>query len=140
MDKIQKSKEAFLSQLEGLRGLKAGWLDGGGDVISADKLLHFTKLFEENYAPDLIWPTVFPTPEGCIQLEWFIGKKHSAYMCFLNGMRYAYFDAVGPNVPSMETTFSFEDGNEFHKLNEAVRKSYDYATYYIPLIEMNNHE
>lgn len=62
----------FSSQLEELKILNDGWLDGKGFAPSASGLDWLASAIEENYSDSLILPYVYPVAEGGVRLEWTI--------------------------------------------------------------------
>jgi len=60
-------------QLDALRKLKDGWLDGKGVAPSSQGLDWLTQWFEDNYPSSFPLPHLYPTPEGEIQAEWSLG-------------------------------------------------------------------
>ena len=66
------------ARLEELRNLKAGWLDGAGEVPSVAGLDWLSNVFSANFSNDAILPYVYPTPEGNLRAEWAAGGKESS--------------------------------------------------------------
>jgi len=63
--------ESIKEQLNELRGMEPGWLDGEGKTISDETINRTIKIFESFYPEDLlITPYIYPTEEGGIQIEW----------------------------------------------------------------------
>ena len=60
-------------QLDDLRRLESGWLNGKGEPPSAEGLDWLTQWFEDHYPSSLPLPYLYPTPEGEIQAEWSLG-------------------------------------------------------------------
>lgn len=63
------------ARLDELRGLKAGWLAGQGEVLRSDALDWLAQNFDERYSDDLRPPFLYPTPEGGVQAEWSQGTR-----------------------------------------------------------------
>ncbi|HEY3968899.1 MAG TPA: hypothetical protein VGM05_30400 [Planctomycetaceae bacterium] len=63
------------SQLDELRLLKDGWLDGKGVAPTAEGLDWLSRAFHENYAENLPLPYVYPVAEGAVRAEWSLGKN-----------------------------------------------------------------
>jgi hypothetical protein len=62
-------------QLETLRRLRDGWLDGAG-VAPPEGLLHRVRdWFNEHLTDDTPLPRLFPTPEGGVEAEWVIDRQ-----------------------------------------------------------------
>lgn len=62
-------------QLDELRALEDGWLDGEGIAPPADGLDRLAAGFEEHYPDELPLPHIYPTPTGGAQLEWTFGSN-----------------------------------------------------------------
>lgn len=58
------------SQLEEFRGLKDGWLDGGGSAPLASGLDWLEEQFGARYPDELPLPYLCPTEEGGVHAEW----------------------------------------------------------------------
>ena len=63
------------SQLEELRALNDGWLDGDGLAPPPEGLDRLDAQFEEHYPERLPLPRIYPTPTGGAQLEWTLGSS-----------------------------------------------------------------
>ena len=63
------------AQLDELRTLEDGWLDGSGSAPPAAGLEWFLARFEQYYPAELPLPRVYPTPGGGAQLEWSLGSN-----------------------------------------------------------------
>jgi hypothetical protein len=61
-------------QLESLRQLREGWLDGQGVALSQDLLARIGTWFDEHLSDDAHLPRLYPTPEGGVEAEWLIGR------------------------------------------------------------------
>ena len=55
-------------QIEKLLELENGWYNGYGEAPSKTALIKFKELFDANHIGDK--PSIFPTIDGDIQLEW----------------------------------------------------------------------
>jgi len=64
------TKKDVTKRLSELSLLKAGWLDGEGEVVNLVGLKTFERLFEQYYPIEFQQPYVFPMLNGNIQLEW----------------------------------------------------------------------
>jgi hypothetical protein len=88
------------AQLDDMRGLTDGWLDGQGLAPPAAGLDWLAAAFAQYWSSDLPKPRLYPTPEGGVQAEWRIGSyrpsleidltTHSAYGHFYNLTTQAY--------------------------------------------------
>lgn len=61
-------------QLEKLKVLRDGWLDGDGSPLSLDLLARVGTWFDEHLSEDTPLPRLYPTPEGGVEAEWLIGR------------------------------------------------------------------
>jgi hypothetical protein len=61
-------------QIEKLKGLRAGWLDGEGIALSPALIARVGNWLEEHLSEDTLLPRLFPTPEGGVDAEWLIGR------------------------------------------------------------------
>ena len=61
-------------QLDDLRALEDGWLDGEGIAMPAEGLDWLAAGFEKYYPEELPLPHIYPTPPGGAQLEWTLGS------------------------------------------------------------------
>ena len=61
-------------QIESLRLLKDGWMDGEGKAPSHEALEWFAQTFDSYWVDPLPLPYIYPTYEGGIQAEWTIGR------------------------------------------------------------------
>ena len=64
----------IFAQIENLRSLKDGWLDGEGKAPDHKELERFAQLFDKHWIESLPLPYIYPTCEGGIQAEWWIGR------------------------------------------------------------------
>lgn len=62
-------------QLERLRALEDGWLEGEGTAPPADGLDRLAAGFEKYFPEELPLPRIYPTPAGGAQLEWTLGSN-----------------------------------------------------------------
>lgn len=61
-------------QLEKLKVLRDGWLDGEGVALSLDLLTRVGAWFDEHLSDDTTLPRLYPTPEGGVEAEWLIDR------------------------------------------------------------------
>ncbi len=64
-----------LVQLDELRTMKTGWLNGEGVAPSHDGLDWLSDIFKQYYPNNVVLPHIYPTPKGDLDLEWSIGKR-----------------------------------------------------------------
>ena len=60
----------FGAQLNDLRVLQDGWLDGDGKAPSSDGLEWLRDTFECNYPAQMPLPHLYPTEKGGVRAEW----------------------------------------------------------------------
>lgn len=63
------------SQIDDLRLLQDGWLEGGGRSLSPDGLDWLSAIFDGYYPDELALPRIYPTEDGGVQAEWMLGKN-----------------------------------------------------------------
>ena len=63
------------AQLDEMRGMKDGWMDGCGTAPSRDGLDWLSAVFSRHYPRDAAQPHACPTPEGGINMEWSVGRR-----------------------------------------------------------------
>lgn len=63
------------AQLDKLRDMQPGWLDGEGNAPSHSGLDWLSGVFSRHYPKNATLPYVYPTPEGGVDMEWSIGKR-----------------------------------------------------------------
>jgi hypothetical protein len=61
-------------QLEKLKVLRDGWLDGNGFSLSLDLLARVGAWLDDHLSEDSPLPRLYPTPEGGVEAEWLIGR------------------------------------------------------------------
>lgn len=62
------------AQIEELKVLKSGWLDGKGKALPADGLDWLIETFTANYPENLELPYIYPTADQGVMFEWQIGS------------------------------------------------------------------
>jgi hypothetical protein len=65
----------FQSQLEELKLLRHGWLDGKGLAPPSDGLDWLSKVFTAHYPDNLSQAYLYPVTEGGVRLEWSLGPR-----------------------------------------------------------------
>jgi len=78
LDEVQKidilDAEDPSVQLERLKSMKDGWLDGRGKAPTDATLKRIREWFDETLTDRIPLPRLFPTPEGGVESEWLIGR------------------------------------------------------------------
>lgn len=105
----------FPSQLEELKLLKDGWLDGRGYAPPAAGLDWLADAINERYSDSLTLPYVYPVAEGGVRLEWTVGSNEISLEINLR-------DHVGEwHYLNLET-----DDDEARKLNLDVGEDWNW--------------
>ena len=92
-DSTRSDIEAALditSQLDELRSLEDGWLEGGGMSPPEEGLDWLAQSFERHYPTELPRPYLYPTEEGGVQAEWVFGVIDIEVRIDLSTRRAAY--------------------------------------------------
>ena len=63
------------ARLDEFRNLNDGWLEGEGQALDHKGLDWLSDSFLHHYPQDLPLPHTFPTPEGCVEMEWSFGPQ-----------------------------------------------------------------
>ena len=76
IERISPLDELDISvQIDDLRLLKDGWLEGQGKAPSKEGLNWLSQAFDKHYSGDLPLPYLYPTEPGGIQAEWSLGQN-----------------------------------------------------------------
>ena len=62
-------------QIDDMRLLKDGWLEGQGKAPSKEGLSWLSQAFDKHYSGDLPLPYLYPTEPGGVQAEWSLGRN-----------------------------------------------------------------
>jgi hypothetical protein len=79
-------------RLSEISKLKDGWYNSQGIAPTPQFLLKFEKFFESNYDYKNPLPSIFPTVEGNIQLEWSINNREISLEVFSNDLSAEYLE------------------------------------------------
>lgn len=63
------------AQIDGLRGMKDGWLDGEGIAPSGRGLDWLSSVFKKHYPDDVALPHTYPAPDGGVDMEWSVAER-----------------------------------------------------------------
>lgn len=66
------------AKFDEIRSLQDGWFDGAGKAIDPDRLDAVADIFIQNYPENISLPTIVPTPEGDLLLEWPLNSQPTA--------------------------------------------------------------
>ena len=72
---VKANKLDVSAQLDKLRDMKQGWLDGEGAPPSHSGLDWLSNAFKMYYPDGAGIPYTYPTPNGGVQMEWSINKR-----------------------------------------------------------------
>lgn len=107
-------------RLEELSFLKDGWLDGDGVSLNSTSLEWLSDTFEDQYSPSLPLPSIFPTPEGHIQMEWSSAKWEISILINL-AERNAFLHKLNMETDEdTELTLNLINNEEWGKLNSEI--------------------
>jgi len=98
-------------RLEELAQLQIGWHEGKGIAPDRNKLEILSQKLTDFYPEHLPLPTIVPTQDGNLLLEWDAEGDPSTDID-LNNMR-ASFHAFGPNGEDVEADFVLNEGSDF---------------------------
>ena len=65
-------------QVDELRLVKDGWLEGGGKAPSPEGLGWLLDVFDRHYPDDAPLPYLYPTETGGVQAEWSLGLREAS--------------------------------------------------------------
>lgn len=100
------------AQIDDLRLLKDGWLEGQGKAPSQDGLDWLSQAFKNYYSGDLPQPYLYPTEPGGVQAEWSLDQNEITLE--INLAEYAgYFHALHIEDDT-EKTRNLDLGSETH--------------------------
>ena len=63
------------TQIDDMRLLKDGWLEGQGKAPAKEGLDWLSQAFDNYYPSDLPLPYLYPTEPGGVQAEWSLGRN-----------------------------------------------------------------
>ena len=98
------------TQIDDLRLLKDGWLEGQGKAPSKEGLDWLSQAFDNYYPSDLPLPYLYPTEPGGVQAEWSLDRNEITLEIDL-AERSGYFHALEMEDDT-EETLRFDLGSE----------------------------
>jgi hypothetical protein len=98
-------------QFDELTQLKDGWYEGEGVAPDSNKLKTIAQKLTDSYPEHLPLPTVIPTQDGNLLLEWDTAGDPSVDID-LSDMR-ANFHAFGANGEDIEADFTLNGENDY---------------------------
>jgi len=102
---------AIATRMDELAQVQAGWFDGQGVALDANKLAFVSDKLVADYPERLMLPSIVPTQDGNLLLEWAADGSPSLDI-FLANLE-ASFHAFGPNGEDVERDFNLEGSAEW---------------------------
>lgn len=116
---------AIATRMDELAQMRAGWFEGQGAALDADKLAIVADKLIADYPERLILPSIVPTQDGNLLLEW--AADGSPSLDLLLSSLQASFHAFGPNGNDIEREFKLESAVEWQSLfgflSDSIRTS-----------------
>ena len=123
IERISPLDELDISvQIDDLRLLKDGWLEGQGKAPSKEGLDWLSQAFDNYYPSDLPLPYLYPTEPGGVQAEWSLGRNEITLEIDLTEHS-GYFHALQMEDDTEETR-RLDLGSETHwiELKELITR------------------
>jgi hypothetical protein len=98
-------------QFDDLAQLEIGWYDGSGQIPDRNKFKIFSQKLIDLYPEKLPLPTIVPTQDGNLLMEWDALGEPSADIDFDRML--ADFHAFGSNGEDMERSFQLNENEDF---------------------------
>ncbi len=118
---LQRDSKGVTAQLDDLRNLKDGWLDGDGLAPSHEGLNWLQAKFSDQYLDHLPLPRIYPTFEGGVQLEWSISPNDASLEINLSD-RSGYWHNLNLRTDKdEERLLNLEDGGEWDWLSARLQ-------------------
>lgn len=105
-------------RINDLSELKDGWYNNQGQAPDATSLWKFEQLFKDNYSNNLPLPTIFPTLEGNIQLEWTINDTEISLEVNLSTLISELVSVNTETEDVQEINFDLNSSVEWDNLNK----------------------
>lgn len=116
---------AIATRMDELAQMQAGWFEGQGVALNADKLAIVADKLVADFPERLMLPSIVPTQDGNLLLEWAADGSPSLDV-FLGSLQ-ASFHAFGPNGDDIERDFNLETNAEWQSLygflSDSIRTS-----------------
>ena len=108
------------SQLDELRSLENGWLDGEGKAPSEEGLNWLAQSLDRYYPADLPRPYLFPTEQGGVQAEWIFGAVNIEVRIdlFTKQATFLWIDADTESEDDLDLT----DESGWNRLSAIIRE------------------
>lgn len=111
----------FGAQLNDLRKLQEGWLDGAGYAPSRDGLEWLRHAFECNYPDEVPVPHVYPTESGGVQAEWSLGPNEITFDVNLETHLGEWHVLNTESGDASECTLNCDDDGDWRWLVERIK-------------------
>ena len=113
------------ARLDEFRGMRDGWLEGGGQAPDHDGLDWLSVSFERIFPDDLPLPYLFPNPEGGIEAEWTLGEHSVVFEINLDAHRghWLSFDKQSDDDEEEDgRTLDLDDSTCWTWLSDEIRR------------------
>ena len=108
------------AQIDELRSLQDGWLEGGGRTPTGDELDWLSRAFDRYYPDDLPLPYLYPTELGGVQAEWSLGRNEVTLEMNL-AEHSGYFHALRmENDVETTRTLNLDEDTDWGLLRQAI--------------------
>lgn len=108
------------AQLNDLRELQDGWLDGDGKAPSSDSLDWLHEVFKCKFPLDAPEPHIYPTEKGGVQAEWSFGPNENTLDVNLETHMGEWHLLNVESDEVVERTLSFGDDTDWKWLIERI--------------------
>lgn len=105
---------AIATRMDELAQMPAGWFEGQGVALDADKLVIVADKLVADYPERLMLPSIVPTQDGNLLLEWAADGSPSLDVSLASLQ--ASFHAFGPNGDDIERDFNLKSAAEWQSL------------------------
>ena len=110
------------AQLDDLRLMKNGWLEGEGLVPPHEGLDWLSQAFTDHYPGNLPRPYLYPTEEGGVQAEWSLGPKEVSLEIELSSHSGEWHVLDMETNDVSERTLNIEDADDWKWLVEQIQQ------------------
>ena len=110
------------AQLDELRLMQNGWLEGEGLAPSHEGLDWLSRVFDDHYPENLPLPYLYPTEEGGVQAEWSLGPKEVSLEIELSSHSGEWHVLDMETNAVSERTLNIKDAGDWKWLVEQIRQ------------------
>lgn len=107
-------------RLTELSKMTDNWYEGTGKRPSPTALKAFAEYFNNYYGNNLPLPSIFPTVEGNIQMEWSLSNSSIMLEVFLNNFQGVYLNASNGEIID-EDLMNLENQTGWSSLNDKIQ-------------------